>query len=143
VNGVERLTRTVGLTLLYPLTILSLLFLSRLRLFDNWNMTPSLVITFMVGAVILIVSSLLIVSSGRRLVALLKNILSYNAGKARQEGKADEDRSWEEELKRLDTIREGAFARWYQQPIFIAIFSVGTVLATAGLVEPLFGLFFR
>ena len=40
--GASELTAIIGKTLLYPLTILILIIISRLTIFDNWTMMPSL-----------------------------------------------------------------------------------------------------
>ena len=58
-------TVAVGRTLLYPLTVLIILMLSRIRLFDAWSMTPGLWIVLGVGAVLLTGASLVIVSEAR------------------------------------------------------------------------------
>lgn len=61
------LTEIIGKTLLYPLTVLILIILSRLRNFDNWVMTPSLTITFSLGAVLLVTASLVLWLEGSRM----------------------------------------------------------------------------
>ena len=61
-------TTVIGKTLLYPLTVLILIILSRLpSLFDEWVMTWSLAITFALGAIVLIGASLFLWWEGARL----------------------------------------------------------------------------
>lgn len=61
------LTSIIGKTLLYPLTVLILIILSRLRNFDNWVMANSLGITFSLGALLLVIASLALWLRGSRL----------------------------------------------------------------------------
>jgi hypothetical protein len=69
-------TSIIGKTLLYPLTVLILIILSRLRQFDNWVMTPSLTITFSLGAIALVTASLVLWLEGSR---LKKQVLARHA----------------------------------------------------------------
>jgi len=108
-------TAVVGKTLLYPLTVLTLIILSRLPIFDAWGMTISLAITFLGGAALVILSSLLLWRAG----AQLKQIVSAEYSPA-QRGE-------------LLAIEGGVFGPWYQQPVFTAIFSVTGVFGTVGL----------
>lgn len=66
-EATSALTAIIGKTLLYPLTVLILIILSRLPRFDNWVMTPSLTITFSAGALALMIASLSLWSAGSRL----------------------------------------------------------------------------
>ena len=59
-EAVASLTNVIGRTLLYPLTVLILIILSRLPIFDNWRMTTSLFLTFAFGALLLVTASLLL-----------------------------------------------------------------------------------
>ena len=135
-------TFAVGRTLLYPFTVLIIVMLSRIRLFDAWSMTPSLWIVLGVGAILLTGASLVIVSEARgmreealerahetkraletkRLVpgetqtaSLPQNVQSQIAG-------------IESRMKELRELEVGAFSHWYQQPIFAALVSLLGVL---------------
>src|SRR5262249_1135378 len=59
-SALSTLTTIIGKTLLYPLTVLTLIILSRLSIFDNWVSTASLVITFAGGAIVLVGASLIL-----------------------------------------------------------------------------------
>jgi hypothetical protein len=120
------LTTVIGRTLLYPLTVLILIILSRLDIFDNWAMTPSLKLTFVGGAIVLVGASLFLWLQGAR---LQKVVL------ARTGIQSDE----KEKLKAID---DGVFAAWYSQPIFSAIFSVAAVFGSLTVARPLTRLFF-
>ncbi len=117
------LTAMIGKTLLYPLTVLILIILSRLRIFDNWNMTPSLTITFSAGAVALVVAALTLWLEGSR---LRKVVLAAHP----------------EEAKELSEINEGVFAPWHHQPIFAAIFSAAAVFGSLTVAGPVARMFF-
>jgi hypothetical protein len=113
------LTSVIGRTLLYPLTVLILIILSRLRLFDNWVMTPSLTVTFSLGALLLVAASLVLWLEG----AQLKNgVLAQTKGGP--------------------TTNEGVFAAWYNQPIFSAILSAAAVFGSLTIAGPIARLFF-
>jgi hypothetical protein len=66
-EATSALTSIIGKTLLYPLTVLILIILSRLRRFDNWVMANSLGITFSLGALLLVIASLALWLRGSRL----------------------------------------------------------------------------
>jgi len=80
-EGTSALTEIIGRTLLYPLTVLILIVLSRLPSFDNWVMTPSLALTFSGGALVLMIASLSLWVAGSRLkkvVLLQRNQVNGN-----------------------------------------------------------------
>lgn len=137
------LTDLVGTTLLYPIAILSLLLLSRLRIFDDWTMTPSLVLTLLIGTAALVAVSVSIVSASRRFrleVGLL-------AVRAREAEEPEPDRvptanDLESEYRSLLESKTGGFAPWYRQPIFVALFGAIGVLGGVGMVDPVLDLFF-
>ncbi|HZE13149.1 MAG TPA: hypothetical protein VE086_05285 [Chthoniobacterales bacterium] len=124
----SELTAIIGKTLLYPLTILILIIISRLSIFDNWTMTPSLSVTFLAGAAALILASLVLWYEGARLKSA---VLHY------QERKEHPD-----EPENIDMVNEGAFAPWHRQPIFAAFFSTAAVFGSLTVAEPLVRLFF-
>ena len=118
------LTMVIGKTLLYPLTVLILIILSRLDIFDNWVMTPSLTITFALGAIVLVAASLILWLEGARLKRL---VMAQRKGPAK--------------LK-LEAVSDGVFAAWYNQPIFSAILSALAVFGSLSVAGPLTRLFF-
>jgi hypothetical protein len=149
------LTKIVGFTLLYPLTILSLLILSRLRLFDAWAMTPSLAITFGCGGAILVAVSIMMLATSRTFRAAIEKeaglilndlesaesraIYSFaETEKKRQILKVNFDlAAAKREREWIIAYRNGSFAPWYQQPIFTAILVGLALLGSLGVAEPL------
>jgi hypothetical protein len=127
-TAASQLTAIIGKTLLYPLTILILIIISRLTIFDNWRMAPSLSVTFFLGAAALILASLVLWYEGARLKSAAVN---------REQRKARA-----EEPQNIELISEGVFAPWHRQPIFAAIFSTGAVFGSLTVAEPLVRLFF-
>lgn len=115
-------TDAAGRTLLYPFTVLVLIMLSRIHLFDAWRMTPSLWLTLVIGAAVLVTASLALVREATR---LRKTALK----------EFDAKYSWFRD--KTTALKIGAFARWYQQPIFAALVSLITVFGTLGLAEPI------
>ena len=115
-------TDAAGRTLLYPFTVLVLIMLSRIHLFDAWRMTPSLWLTLVIGAAFLGTASLALV---REATLLRKTALKEFGAKSR--GFRD----------KITALEIGAFARWYQQPIFAALVSLVTVFGPLGLAEPI------
>ena len=118
-------TTVIGKTLLYPLTVLILIILSRLEIFDNWLMTPSLTITFALGTTLLIAASLGLWVEGTRLKKAMLERSNLQPA----------------ERKALKAVNKGAFAAWYSQPIFAAILSTLAVFGTLSVAEPLTKLF--
>jgi len=125
-HATSAFTSIIGRTLLYPLTVLILIILSRLRQFDNWAMTPSLTITFSLGALALVTASLVLWLAGSR---LKKQVLARHAATG---GNAEE----------LEAINDGVFAAWYNQPIFAAIFSAAAVFGSVSIAGPITRAFF-
>ncbi|WP_193212873.1 hypothetical protein [Luteolibacter marinus] len=158
-SGVRILTETVGVTLLYPLAILTLLLISRLRIFDDWNMMPSLLITFLFGALILLLSSVLLLTVSRDIRGYLTSALLdiealFKRRKAEIEADAEDVpkkkvtliaqvrlENTKQGIEQLNSITEGAFAPWYSQPIFIALMVALAVAGTTNLIEPILSLF--
>src|SRR5256885_8660880 len=93
----SELTSIIGKTLLYPLTILILIIISRLTIFDNWTMTPSLWVTFFIGAAALILASLVLWYQGKRLKSAAVN---------------RERRKAHPEPANIELITDGVFAPW-------------------------------
>lgn len=158
-TGAGSLTRVVGMTLLYPLTILSLILLSRLRVFDDWTMTPSLVLTLLFGVWVLVTVSVMMVVAIHRYRLQVEDAvdnkiaqLDENVAEQREmDAPTAEDREAiqkEGRRKHLqaerDTVMkfgEGAFAPWYRQPIFSAILAGLAVIGSLGFADPLISLF--
>jgi hypothetical protein len=158
-RGVGRLTRIVGVTLLYPLTILSLILLSRLRLFDDWTMTPSLVFTLLIGVAVLVTVSLMIVFASLRCRGKVQRLLAHrlaalevklasqrlaNAVTGREKRASAleaELKKLSDEIERLSKYQEGAFAPWYSQPIFVAILATVAVFGSLGVADSVMSLF--
>ena len=136
-EATSTLTAIIGKTLLYPLTVLILIILSRLRIFDNWVMTPSLIITFALGAVLLVAASLALWLEGTR---LKRTVLAEHG--AHHELDSQSVAALAEEKEKLVAINRGAFAAWYNQPIFAAIFSAAAVFGSLSVAGPLARLFF-
>jgi hypothetical protein len=127
-NAASELTAIIGKTLLYPLTILILIIISRLRIFDNWAMTPSLSVTFLAGAAILVLASLVLWYEGARLKSA---VMQHERQKTQPP-----------ESENIELISEGVFAPWHWQPIFAAIFSCVAVFGSLTVADPLVRLFF-
>ncbi|MET0253706.1 MAG: hypothetical protein ABW214_06710 [Terrimicrobiaceae bacterium] len=150
-------TVAVGRTLLYPFTVLIIIMLSRIRLFDAWSMTPSLWIVLGAGAVLLTGASLVIVSEARR---MREEALERAREKKReieterpdpgetqtaslQGNMQSQIVGIESRIKELRELEVGAFSHWYQQPIFAALVSLLGVLGTIGFAEPVVELLVR
>jgi hypothetical protein len=150
-------TVAVGRTLLYPLTVLIILMLSRIRLFDAWSMTPALWIVLGVGACVLTGASLVIVAEARsmrrealeraheRKLALEADLIPGGRPRtaALPENVQAQIAGLESRVKDLRELEVGAFSHWYQQPIFAAFVSLIGVLGTVGFAEPFVELLVR
>jgi hypothetical protein len=126
-SALSTLTTIIGKTLLYPLTVLILIILSRLSIFDNWVPTASLVITFAGGAIVLVGASLILWLEGAGLKKIVLAQRGIESG----------------EKEKLQDIGDGVFATWYSQPIFTAIFSLVAVFGSVTIARPLSQLFFN
>ncbi|MEY2562062.1 MAG: hypothetical protein QOH88_255 [Verrucomicrobiota bacterium] len=160
-------TSIIGKTLLYPMTVLILIILSRLPHFDNWVMTPSLTITFLLGGLALVTAALLVWWAGS---SLKKQVLAAHsktegvgepvslvgspaasgvrssevapqpaAGGGMDDAQVNRKRrvAFAKKREQLEAINEGVFAAWYNQPIFAAIFSAAAVFGSLSIAGPL------
>ena len=89
----------------------------------------------LIGAAVLVSASLLLVSEAASLRrSVLKQIQTKCRGSKDRPRERARLRSEAEQVKELDI---GAFARWYQQPIFAAFISLVAVFGTLNLAEPI------
>ncbi|HEY5706432.1 MAG TPA: hypothetical protein VIS96_12740 [Terrimicrobiaceae bacterium] len=144
-------TVAVGRTLLYPLTVLIILMLSRISLFDAWSMTPSLWIALGAGAIFLTGASLMIVSEASRMRGEAIERAREKKHEIETRGLVPGEQAvsaplreslqsqiggLESRIKALQELEVGAFSHWYQQPIFAALVSLIGVLGTIGFAGP-------
>jgi hypothetical protein len=119
---IARRTEPVGELIYYPFLILSLMLLSRLNLFDNWQWPAGLVLVFLTSAGYALWSAFLLRSSAeearRKSLGRLEDLrLAYTLAE-----KHESDLTMLEKM--MEAIREesrGAFASISRHPIFGAI----------------------
>jgi hypothetical protein len=80
-------------------------------------MTPSLMITFFFGAIVLVTASLFLWAEGAK---LKRGVLAETSLRP-------------PERSSLQAITSGVFAAWYKQPIFTAILSALAVFGSVGI----------
>ncbi len=120
---VERST-VVNRRVLHPFLVLFLLIAARNHYFDNWDFPPVLILALTVNSLVLITSATVLyvaaVGAKRRIIAPLQDQLDKTAPSADQTGSADQRASNESIrllIKEIDSIQQGAFVPFYQQPM--------------------------
>ncbi len=121
---IAKRTAVVSRLIYYPFIVLSLMIVARLRVFDNWDFPPPLLLIWGLSAGWAILSAILLsraAEDARRAAIQSLRDTRYKLLQERGSG-------WEEEAKQVDlTIeeiqseREGAFADWTQHPVLKAI----------------------
>ena len=115
----------------YPMIVLSLMVLARNTAFDNWALTPALLIVYSINASIVVIAALMLrraaESSRQHSLHVIRDSLShYRMGGERGKPFADHIEQLAQQIAGLDN---GAFARFSQQPlvrsVLLLIGSVG------------------
>ncbi|MBA2658087.1 MAG: hypothetical protein H0U72_00625 [Nitrosospira sp.] len=116
-------TKAVVQLVYYPIIIFGLLLLARARVFDNWNMSIGLALIFAISFLIIISCIIML----RRAAEEVRKIALDNLTKKLLllKGQGSEMSSVAGQLEfifnKIETIRDGAFAPFFEQPLFKAI----------------------
>lgn len=115
----------------YPMIVLSLMIVARNTAFDNWVLTPSLLIVYGINISLVIVAAIALrraaEKSRQHSLQIIRDSLShYRMGGERGKPFADHV---EQLARQIEGLENGAFARFSQQPlvrsVFLLIGSVG------------------
>jgi hypothetical protein len=122
VRLIARRTAAVNKIVYAPLLVMLLLMAARSSLFDNWVLTPSLAITYLLGSAVLLFAAAHLRRAAERArsnaVAHLKALILKLQLQPDQRGVLDQLKIM---LDEAEQIREGAFARYTDQPIVHAV----------------------
>lgn len=135
IDLVAERTKVVGRLIDYPFIVLFILIISRMRLFDNWDVPVGLVVLWGLSAGYAIVCAFLLGRAAEHLRQAALQRLTTAQGEAREAGATDDA----DRISRIaDEISEestGAFAPWTQHPIFRAVLFPTSGLGLASLFE--------
>jgi len=126
---VARRTHTVTLLIYYPFVVISLWLLSRSAVFDRWTMSVSTLAPAAVGAAVALgcAVALRLAAEDSRAHALeqVRNAVSCASAKVTPDGGTPPPSPSVDQLKllqgRIENLREGAFAPFWQQPLLKAV----------------------
>jgi hypothetical protein len=135
IDLVAERTKVVGRLIDYPFIVLFILIISRMRLFDNWDVPVGLVVLWGLSAGYAIVCAFLLGRAAEHLRQAALQRLTTARNEAREAGETDDA----DQIRRIaDEISEestGAFAPWTQHPIFRAVLFPTSGLGLASLFE--------
>jgi hypothetical protein len=127
VQFVTKLTEDMGKMIYWPFIVLAVMVAARFPYFDNWNFPISLIIAYVIPSIYLIVCAVKLQRTAKQVRA---KALAY------LNGQRFASRFGEEENKRralkltyiireIESIREGAFRPFYENPVIHVILGSG------------------
>jgi len=136
---IARRTAAVNKIIYAPVLVMMLLMAARSSLFDNWIMTPSLALTYTLGSAILLFAAWHLRSAAERARAVaVARIKALNL-KLQGQTELPNQRVILDQLKlildEIQQIREGAFARYTDQPIVHAVLIVVGSMGGSAVVD--------
>ncbi len=127
VRFVTRLTEDIGKMIYWPFIVLAVMVAARFPYFDNWSFPISLIIAYAIPSIYLIICALALQHTAKEIRAKALGYLNERLFSARF-GK-DENRKRALKLTRLikeiESMREGAFRPFFENPVIHVILGSG------------------
>ncbi len=116
---VEARTKTVGNFIYYPSGVLLLMFLSRYRVFDNWDWQASLIIIYLISSSMIVYCALAMRYDAEQLRTHSLEQMHLELGQVRAGN--PEEKVTEEQIKamikEMESASQGAFCRLSENPV--------------------------
>lgn len=135
IDLVAERTKVVGRLIDYPFIVLFILIISRMRLFDNWDVPIGLVVLWGLSAGYAIVCAFLLGRAGEHLRHAALKRLTMAGGEAREAGAINDVEQINRITEEISEESTGAFAPWNQHPIFRAVLFPTSGLGLASLFQ--------
>jgi len=136
---VAQRTQIVAPLIWYPLIVLTLMIVARLSFFDNWTWPPSLVLIYVITAVWVLGSAILL----RRAAEQLRDTALNDLRRFRLLGQESEAKrqTFDELIAEIRNLKMGAFAPVTEQPFIRAALFPGAALGLLAVGQRLLDLF--
>ena len=127
VRFVTQLTENIGKMIYWPFIILAIMIASRFPYFDNWNFPLSLVILYAIPSIYLIICAINLQRTAKKVRA---KALEYLNGRlfAARFGENENSRfalKLTRMIREIESMREGAFRPFYENPVIHVILGSG------------------
>ena len=144
---VAQRTEAVAPLIWYPLIVLTVMFLARSSFFDNWTWPLSLVLIFTLNAMWAIGSAAFLRRAAEQLreAAIrnlqLRQVLDFKELQTPTLLKAARERTFDELIGEIRSLKKGAFAPLTEQPFIRAIIYPSGGLGLLAVAQRLLGIF--
>jgi len=133
IQVIVKITETVSRFVYYPFIVILILWASRLRWFDKWNMPIGLLIVIMLA----LLYALYCAVSLRRSAQKARDAILDNLWEKHLKATGDGNNALAEQIKMMhdfvQSIRKGAFVSFFEQPwvraVFLLLGGGGSILA--------------
>ena len=127
VRFVTKLTEEIGKMIYWPFIVLAVMVAARFPYFDNWNFPISLIITYSIPSIYLIICAIELQRTAKEVRA---KALDYLRGRlfAAQFGKNENEKralKLTRLITEIESIREGAFRPFFENPVMHVILGSG------------------
>lgn len=131
VRFVTKLTEDIGSMIYLPFIVLAVMVAARFPLFDNWNFPISLIITYAIPAIYLIICAIVLQRTAKKVRAKALDYLRGKLFAARFGTNVNRNRNRKRALKlthiisEIESMHEGAFRPFYENPVIHVILGSG------------------
>ncbi|NIP22857.1 MAG: hypothetical protein GWN67_08320 [Phycisphaerae bacterium] len=131
-------TETVGKLIYYPFIVLLLMFLSRIRCFDNWDFPISLIIIFLVNFTYALLCAMMLRHEAEKARRLALDRLQRKLVEATCAGLEKRSRQLGTMIEEIKSLQRGAFSSFLENPVMHVLVGSGGAGLLALLKLPLF-----
>jgi len=127
VRFVTKLTEDIGKMIYWPFIVLAVMVAARFPYFDNWNFPLSLIITYAIPSIYLIICAIALQHTAKRVRAKALDYLNEKLFEARF-GKVENskrDVKLTHIIREIESMREGAFRPFFENPVIHVILGSG------------------
>lgn len=131
VRFVTKLTEDIGKMIYWPFIVLAVMVAARFPYFDNWNFPISLIITYAIPSIYLIICAIALQRTAKKVRAKALDYLSRRLFAARFGKNENRKRALKltRMIREIESMREGAFRPFFENPVIHVILgSVGAGL---------------
>lgn len=131
----------------FPFIVLAVMILARINYFDNWTFTAPLAVIYLTNTALLVYAVLAIRKDAGRLrqevldrlnTGLVAALGHPDKVKTDGEGRQKNKDVYQEAIRYVQNVREGAFRSWLQEPIFESLGGIAGLLILQQMLLPLF-----
>lgn len=127
VKFVTQLTEDIGKMIYWPFIVLAVMVAARFPYFDNWNFPLSLIIVYAIPSIYLIVCAVKLQRTAKEVRAKALDYLNEQRFAARLGENENKRRALKLTyiIRKIESMREGAFRPFYENPVIHVILGSG------------------